>query len=136
MSFFALAVLVAADAAAALAGSGEARPSLAGIALAAASLLVMPAPSLAQRHAGRLLGSASAVADSRQALLCASLSGVLLIGLAANALLGWSWADPAAALVIVVAAIREGRSAWRGEACCALPAAAGCADCGSERCCS
>jgi len=60
----------------------------------------MPCLSLAQRRAGRQLGSVSAVADSRQELLCACPSAVLLADLAVNASFGWSWADPAAGLVI------------------------------------
>lgn len=116
--FFALAAYIAVESALALSGHGEARPSPVGIALAAVSLVVMPALSLAQRRAGRELGSRSAVADSRQTLLCAYLSAVLLAGLVLNAWLGWSWADPVAALVIAAAAVREGREAWRGEQCC------------------
>ncbi len=60
----------------------------------------MPVLSYAQRRAGREYGSASAVADSKQTLLCTYLSAVLLVGLLANAMLGWWWADPVAALVI------------------------------------
>jgi len=86
--------------------------------LAAVSLLVMPGLSWAQRRAGRGLGSASAVADSQQTLLCTYLSGVLLVGLLLNALLGWSWADPVVPLVIAAVAVREGRQAWRGQHCC------------------
>jgi divalent metal cation (Fe/Co/Zn/Cd) transporter len=89
-----------------------------GIVLAAVSLLVMPFLSHAQRRAGRELGSASAVADSKQTLLCTYLSGVLLLGLLLNSLFGWSWADPVVALVIAAVAVREGREAWRGEHCC------------------
>ncbi|GGY50001.1 hypothetical protein GCM10010363_33600 [Streptomyces omiyaensis] len=73
----------------------------------------------AQRKAGRELGSASAVADSKQTLLCTYLSAVLLVGLLANLLLGWSWADPIAALVIAAIAVKEGRDAWQGKGCCA-----------------
>jgi hypothetical protein len=79
----------------------------------------MPFLSAAQRRAGRELGSASAVADSKQTLLCTYLSAVLLVGLLANSLLGWTWADPIAALVIAVVAVKEGREAWRGDDCCA-----------------
>ena len=121
VSFFALAAFVGADAIRALAGTDEARPSVAGIALAAVSLVIMPVLSALQRRAGRQLGSASAVADSRQTLLCTYLSGVLLLGLAANAALGWWWADPVTALVIAVYAIREGHEAWRGRSCCPVP---------------
>jgi divalent metal cation (Fe/Co/Zn/Cd) transporter len=84
----------------------------------------MPALSTAQRRTGRELGSASAVADSKQTMLCTYLSAVLLVGLAVNSLFGWSWADPVAALVIAAVAVKEGRDAWRGNACCALPVAA------------
>ncbi|HEV8560799.1 MAG TPA: cation transporter [Actinophytocola sp.] len=122
VSFFALAGYVAVQAARALAGHGEARPSTVGLALAGCSLLVMPVLSYLQRRAGRELGSRTAVADSKQTLLCTYLSAVLLAGLAVNALFGWSWADPIAALAIAAVAAREGRQAWRGETCCSAPA--------------
>ena len=117
LSFFALAGYLVVDSVLALSGHGEARPSPVGIGLAAVSLAVMPALSWAQRSAGRELGSRSAVADSKQTLLCAYLSAVLLLGLVLNAWRGWSWADPVAALVIAGMAVREGREAWRGDAC-------------------
>jgi divalent metal cation (Fe/Co/Zn/Cd) transporter len=101
-----------------LLGFGEPQPSVIGIALAAASLIVMPVLSLAQRRAGRELGSVSAVADSKQTLLCTYLSAALLAGLVLNALAGWSWADPVAALIIAALAISEGQNAWRGDPCC------------------
>lgn len=119
VSFFALAAYVTVDAVRALTGTGDAERSLPGIALAALSLAVMPFLSAAQRRAGRELGSASAVADSQQTLLCTYLSAVLLIGLLLNATLGWSWADPIAALAIAVIAAKEGRDAWQGKGCCA-----------------
>ncbi|MET9646215.1 cation transporter [Streptomyces syringium] len=119
VSFFALAAYVTIDAARALAGAGEAERSVPGIVIAALSLLVMPFLSAAQRRAGRELGSASAVADSKQTLLCTYLSAVLLVGLVLNATLGWSWADPIAALVIAAIALKEGRDAWQGKGCCA-----------------
>ncbi|WP_329430282.1 cation transporter [Streptosporangium sp. NBC_01495] len=124
LSFFALAAYVTFDAVRALLGTGEAGHSTPGLILAALSLVIMPFLSAAQRRAGRELGSASAVADSKQTLLCTYLSGVLLVGLALNSLFGWSWADPIAALVIAAVAVKEGREAWRGDACCAVPAAA------------
>ena len=117
-SFFALAAYVAVDAVLSLLGLGEAQPSLIGIVLAAASLLVMPVLSLAQRRTGRELGSSSAVADSKQTLLCTYLSAVLLAGLVLNSLWGWSWADPVAAIGIAAIAVREGVNAWRGDPCC------------------
>jgi divalent metal cation (Fe/Co/Zn/Cd) transporter len=117
-SFFALALYVTVESVRALTGAGSAEHSLVGIALAAVSLVVMPVLSHAQRRAGRQLGSASAVADSKQALLCTYLSGVLLVGLVLNAAFGWSWADPVVALVIAAVAVKEGRSALHGEHCC------------------
>lgn len=87
--------------------------------LAALSLAIMPFLFAAQRRAGRELGSASAVADPKQTLLCTYLSVVLPVGLLANSLLGWTWADPIAALVIAVVAVKDGREAWRGDGCCA-----------------
>ena len=118
ISFFALATYVGVDALRSVIGDGEAAPSTVGIVLAAVSIAVMPALSYAQRRAGRELGSRSAVADSKQTLLCTYLSVAVLIGLGANALLGWAWADAAAALVIAAVAVREGREAWRGRTCC------------------
>ncbi|GAA3598070.1 cation transporter [Kineosporia mesophila] len=118
LSFFALAGFVTLDAVRTLTGTGESSPSTIGIVLAAVSLAIMPVLSYAQRSTGRQLGSASAVADSQQTLLCTYLSAVLLLGLLANTLLGWSWADPIAALVIAAVAVREGISAWQGQDCC------------------
>ncbi|WP_436975980.1 cation transporter [Nocardia xishanensis] len=122
-SFFALAAYVTVDSIRALFGLGEAQHSMVGIGLAAASLLIMPVLSTTQRRAGRELGSASAVADSKQTLLCTYLSAVLLAGLVLNSLFGWSLADPIAALVIAVIAVREGLDAWRGDPCCPNPTA-------------
>jgi divalent metal cation (Fe/Co/Zn/Cd) transporter len=150
VSFFALAAYVTADSVRALVGGGQAEHPTAGLVLAALSLAVMPLLSFAQRRAGRELGSASAVADSKQTLLCTYLSGVLLAGLAVNSLFGWAWADPIAALVIAAVAVKEGREAWRGDACCSLPVTTavdnatkahgkdeGCASCGPGcACCS
>ncbi|MEW2349488.1 cation transporter [Streptomyces sp. NPDC006684] len=142
VSFLALAAYVAFDAVRALTGGGEAGHSAPGVVIAALSLVVMPFLSAAQRRAGRELGSASAVADSRQTLLCTYLSAVLLLGLVLHAALGWSWADPVAALAIAAVAAKEGRDAWRGKGCC-VPAAGPhateappCADAPADTCCS
>jgi divalent metal cation (Fe/Co/Zn/Cd) transporter len=116
-SFFALAAYVTVDAVRGLFGVGRASPSTVGLILAAVSLLIMPVLSYGQRRAGRELGSVSAVADSKQTLLCTFLSAVLLVGLGLNAAFGWSWADPIAALVIAALAVREGREAWHGDTC-------------------
>ncbi|MFI5930693.1 cation transporter [Actinoplanes sp. NPDC051494] len=121
ISFFALAAYVSIESVRALLGGTDAAPSTTGIVLAAVSLAVMPGLSYAQRHAGRELGSRTAVADSKQTLLCTYLSGVLLAGLLVNSLFGWSWADPIAALAIAAVAIKEGREAWQGNLCCPPP---------------
>ena len=123
VSFFALAAYVSVDAVLSLAGVREPAHSPVGIALAAISLVVMPVVSWLERRAGRELGSASAVADSKQTLICAYLSATLLIGLLLNSLLGWAWADSVAALVIAGFAVKEGLEAWRGDAC-TVPVAA------------
>lgn len=150
LSFFALAAFVSADAIRSLLTDSGAEHSAAGLVLAGLSLLIMPFLSYGQRRTGRELGSRSAVADSTQTLLCTYLSAVLLAGLALNSLFGWSWADPIAALVIAGVAVREGRAAWRGDACCptgtvsvgddrpqAVPNGSdgGVADCAGTHCC-
>ena len=118
VSFFALAAYVGVESVRGLVGDSRPDASPVGIGLAVASLLVMPFLSVAQRRTGRALGSQAVVADSTQTLLCTYLSAVLLVGLLLNATLGWSWADPLAGLVIAAVAVKEGREAWRGEACC------------------
>lgn len=117
-SFFGLAAFVTADALGSLISGRDAEHSSVGIILAAVSLAIMPVLSWAQRRTGRELGSRSAVADSKQTLLCTYLSAVLLVGLLLNSFFGWSWADPVAALVIAGVAIKEGLDAWRGDTCC------------------
>lgn len=140
LSFFALAAFVAADSLRGLLSTDRPAHSLTGLILAASSLVIMPLLSAAQRGAGRQLGSASAVADSKQTLLCTYLSGVLLVGLLANLTFGWWWADPVAGLVIAVIAVAEGRAAWRGDGCCTsmgrtvLPSATGTATVGAAGC--
>jgi divalent metal cation (Fe/Co/Zn/Cd) transporter len=93
----------------------EADESTVGIVLAALSLLVMPALAIAKRQTADALGSPTLRADSRETLLCAWLSAALLGGLVVNAALGWSWADPLAALAIAAFAVKEGVEAWRGD---------------------
>lgn len=117
LSFFGLAAYVSVDAVLALTGVRTPEHSTIGIVLAAVSLAVMPFLSLIERRTGKELGSASAVADSKQTLLCSYLSAAVLIGLVLNLALGWAWADAVAGLVIVVFAVREGLEAWRGDAC-------------------
>lgn len=133
-SFFALAAYVSLTSVLTLIGGERAQHSLIGLGLAAVSLVVMPLLSYGQRRTGRELGSRSVVADSKQTLLCTYLSAVLLAGLALNLLLGWSWADPVAALVIAAVAAKEGRDAWRGDACCPAPVEPGNQDVGDTDC--
>lgn len=136
LSFFALAAYVAFESARSLVGGAQPESSTVGIALATVSLAVMPFLSWAQRRTGRALGSNAVVADSTQTLLCTYLSAVLLVGLVLNAALGWSWADPIAGLVIAAVAVREGRSAWRGEGCCGVIGTPGADDGCRDGCCA
>jgi cation diffusion facilitator family transporter len=110
-SFFTLAAYVTVEAVRTLVGAGEAERSTVGIVLVAISVVVMPFLSLAQRRAGRELRSASAVADSKQTLLCTYLSAAVLVGLVLDAALGWWWADPVVGLLITVAILGVLRSA-------------------------
>lgn len=135
VSFFALAGYVGFESVRSLMVGADPDPAPVGIALAIASLIVMPLLSWAQRHTGRALGSNAVVADSTQTLLCTYMSAVLLAGLVLNATLGWSWADPLAGLVIAAVAAREGWSAWHGRGCCAAtPSSAGDTGLGSCAC--
>lgn len=118
VSFFALALYLTVKAGHALVTGARPEESLVGIVLAIASLLVMPFLSVWQRRTGRELGSAAVSGDGMQTLLCTYLSAVLLLGLVANATLGWLWADSIAALIIAAVAGREGWQNWKGEDCC------------------
>lgn len=117
VAFFALAIYVVATSASALVGRAEVEHSPLGIVITVFSVAIMPFLSVAERRAGRELGSATAVADSAQTLICTYLSAAVLIGLVLNMLFGWWWADAVAGLVIAGFAIREGIEAWRGDAC-------------------
>ncbi len=118
VSFFALAAYVSIRALLDLADANEADTSTVGIALAVASLIVMPALAIAKQRTGQQLGSATVTADSQQTWLCTYLSAILLVGLVLNATIGWWWADPIAALIIAALATREGIEAWNGDTCC------------------
>ena len=115
IAFFALAAYVTVDAILALAGVDSVEHSPVGIAIAVASLIVMPALAWVEFRTGRELGSRSVQADAKQLLLCVYLSGTVLIGLLLNSLFDWAWADSVAALVVAALAVREGVEAWRGE---------------------
>jgi divalent metal cation (Fe/Co/Zn/Cd) transporter len=122
VSFAVLAGYVAVEAVRDLAGGIEPDASIVGVILAGLSLLVMPWLARAKRRLGPTLGSTAVVADANQTNLCALVSGVVLVGLGANALMGWWWADPTAGLVIAGLAAVEAVRTWRadalGDTCC------------------
>ena len=118
LSYFLLAAYVAVESARDLLGGDEPAASWVGIGLAAVTAPTMPLLARAKRRVGHALGSAATVGEGGQNMICAYLSVALLVGLLANALAGWWWADPAAALVIGALAAREGIESWRGDACC------------------
>jgi divalent metal cation (Fe/Co/Zn/Cd) transporter len=118
ISFFVLAAYVGVQALRTLVNADHPDPSWVGIGLAAFTAPTMPLLAYAKRRLGTRLHSAATVKEAAQTQLCAYLSIALLVGLGANALAGWWWADPLAALVIAAVAAREGRASWRGEGCC------------------
>lgn len=115
--FLALAAYVAFDSLKALVRHEPPERSIPGIVITALSLLVMPALARGKRRVGRAIASNALVADARQTDLCVYLSAITIGGLLLNALLGWWWADPAAALVMVPIIAREGIEGLRGEQC-------------------
>lgn len=115
VSFLLLAAFVAFDAIRALVVHDEPSTSLVGIALTMLSLIVMPWLAMRKRRVADALASRAAVADSQQTWACAWLSAVVLTGLTLNATLGWWWADPVAALAVVVLLVREGCEALTAE---------------------
>jgi divalent metal cation (Fe/Co/Zn/Cd) transporter len=122
VSFWLLAAYVGVESVRDLATGTEPESSIVGIVMAALSLAAMPALARAKRRLAPVLGSRAVEADAAQTRLCAMLSGVLLVGLGANAAFGWGWADPLAGLGIAVLAGAEGAQAWRAESladtCC------------------
>lgn len=117
IGFLLLALYIAIDAIRTLSSRETAHRSLVGIALAMAALIVMPLLAKAKRRAASNLDSAALYADSRQTSICAYLSAILLGGLVLNAVAGWWWADPVAALVMVPIVAQEGREALKGKPC-------------------
>jgi len=138
ISFFVLAAYIAFEAGRDLIGGDHPQASWIGIGLAAFTAPTMPLLARAKRRVGEQLGSSATISESAQNLLCAYLSVALLIGLGANALFGWWWADPLAALAIAGVALREGRASWRGDACgcCAPATAVPLTDACHDECCS
>ncbi len=125
LQFFLLAPYVAFEAIQALVLGERPDVSALGMALTASSVIVMPALGRAKQRLAETLGSTATRGEGTQNLLCAYLAGAVFMGLAGNALLGWWWLDPLAAVLIAAVAVREGLETWRGEGCCAegpLPA--------------
>lgn len=118
VSFLALAAYVAGHAAYSLWQRRIPQESYVGIGLAIVSLVVMPMLARAKRRLAADLGSRALHADSQQTQICAYLSGILLGGLALNAVLGWWWADPVAGLLMAPIIVSEGVEALRGKTCC------------------
>ena len=116
--FLVLAFYVAYEAASDITRKSAPERSIPGIVLACASLIVMPILSRAKKNVGRALNSAAMNADARQTDFCVYLSGILLAGLLLNAALGWWWADPIAALVMVPIIATEGLNGLRARTCC------------------
>ena len=117
VSFFLLAPYIVVEATRRLVNGNEAKTSWIGIALALSSVIAMPLFGYAKKRIGNQLNSAATAGEGTQNILCAYLSVAILVGLAANALLGWWWADPLVALVVAVVALQAGLRTWRGEGC-------------------
>ena len=116
-SFVLLAAYVGVEAVRDLADGRHPDASWVGIGLAAVTLVTMPALAAAKRRVGEALGSSAMTSESRQTLLCAYLSAGLLVGLGANVVAGWWWADPIVALGLAGVALHEARESWRGDSC-------------------
>jgi divalent metal cation (Fe/Co/Zn/Cd) transporter len=121
IQFFLLAPYVTVEAIRHLITGAEVGTSWLGMALTATSLVGMPVLGVAKQRLAQTLGSSATHGEGAQNLLCAYLAGAVFLGLAGNALLGWWWLDPIAALVIAGVAVKEGIETWRGEGCCAAP---------------
>ncbi len=117
VSFFILAAYVGIESVRTFFGAHHPETSWVGIGLAAFTAPTMPLLARAKRSVGHKLNSSATVGEAEQNMVCAYLSVALLVGLGLNAAFGWWWADPAAALVIAGVAAKEGREAWRGDAC-------------------
>lgn len=118
ISLIALTVYVGFDAVKSLVLQEPPEASYIGIAIAALSLIVMPLLARAKRNVATKLNSRAMMADSKQTDICAYLSAILLVGLLMNALFGWWWADPVAALVMIPIIAKEGIEALQGKTCC------------------
>ena len=118
LCFIVLAAYVAYESVSVLISKKASERSIPGIILACVSLVVMPILSRAKKEVGRELSSAAMNADAKQTDFCVYLSAILLGGLFLNAALGWWWADPTAALIMVPIIAKEGFDGVKGKACC------------------
>lgn len=118
LSFLALALYIVVDAGHALYVREAPEKTLPGILIAAASVVIMPILARAKKRVGIQLGSRALEVDATQTNLCAWLSVILLVGIGLNALLGWWWADPLAALGMAPSVAKEGLEGLRGEDMC------------------
>jgi divalent metal cation (Fe/Co/Zn/Cd) transporter len=118
IQFFVLAPYVAVESVRVLLDGAHPDVSVLGMGLAAWSLVTMPLLGLAKQRIAEEIGSAATKGEGRQNILCAYLAGMLLIGLAGNALVGAWWLDPVVGLLIAAVAVKEGAEAWRGDGCC------------------
>ena len=121
--FFLLAPYVAAEAIETLIEGAAAETSWLGIGLTTGTLMICPWLGRAKQRVAEKLGSRATYGEGTQNVLCAILAGAVLVGLAANSLLGLWWLDPTIALAIAAICVHEGRKAWQGEQC-------GCVSCG------
>ncbi len=115
LTFFLLAAYILADAAYTLIAASKPESSVAGVAVSAAALVVMPLLGVFKRSTGNALASQMLVADAAESLFCAYLSATVLVGLVLNIAFGWWWADPIAALAVVPLVIKEGLEAFDSD---------------------
>ena len=115
LTFFALAAYLAAESIHDLLTRARPGESIAGLAVSAAALVVMPVLAVAKRRTGQAMGNRTLVAESAESFFCAYTSAAALAGVGLNTALGWWWADPAAALIIAALAVKEGLEAWQDD---------------------
>ena len=118
VSFFLLAPYIGVQSIRALGGAHEMTPSVLGVAVTAASLVVMPLLGRAKQRLGERLDSGATTGEGMQNYLCAAQAGAVLLGLGATAAFGWIWLDPVIGLLLAGRAVYEGIEAWQGEDCC------------------
>jgi len=118
ISFFLLAPYIGVESIRDLGGGHQIAPSLLGVLVTAASLLVMPALGQAKQRLGKQLDSGATTGEGIQNYMCAAQAGAVLLGLGATAAFGWTWLDPVIGLLLAGWAVVEGIKAWQGEDCC------------------